>query len=325
MTPTRIEISYKTIVFTALFIIFLWLLYSIRMVLLALFIALILMSALNPLVTRLERKKIPRALASAFIIILIIIAFAGVIAAITPPFIEQTRSLVTQLPNILEHLGGLQIDPRIIVNQLGSIPGNIARLIIGTFSNMIAIFTLLVITYYLLTERANLHRYLVVFFADSQMESRAEKIIDRFEHQIGGWIRGQALLMLIIGIMTYIGLRILGVSFALPLSILAGLLEIVPNIGPFVSMVPAVIVAATLSPITALATLALYFLTQQFENNIIVPKVMQKTVGVRPLVTIISLLIGFQLAGALGMILAVPTYLLLRLVVGEIAAQRVSK
>ncbi|MCH7951259.1 AI-2E family transporter [Patescibacteria group bacterium] len=320
MVPTRVEISYRTIVFTIFFLVFLWFLYVIRMVLVALFIAVIIMSALNPLVARLEKKKIPRAAAIVIIFALTLFVFAGIIAAIIPPLVDQTKSLVNQIPFILERLGGMPIDQQVISDQLGSVPRNIARFVIGTFSNLIALFTLFVLTFYLLLERGNLHRYLTVFFGSSKTEAKAEEFINKLEHQVGGWVRGQLILMLIIGVMTYIGLRILGISSALPLSIFAGLLEVIPNIGPTVAMIPAVLIASSISPVTALATVALYFLIQQFENNIIVPKVMQKAIGVKPLVIIIALITGVKLAGVLGAILAIPGFLVLKIIIEEIYA-----
>ena len=316
--PTRVEVSHRTIVFAVVFLLFLWFLYSIRAVLLAVLIASILMFALNPLVTFLEKRRLPRPVAILLLFIIILISLSGVIAAIIPPLVDQTKSLIDQFPAIVQSLGGLKIDQRVLSDQLGPIPKNIARIIIGAFSNIIAVFTLLVVTFYLLSERANLHRYLIFLFGNDGTEEKAEEFVNKLEHGIGSWVRGQLTLMALIGLFTYVGLRILGVNYALPLSILAGILEIIPNIGPTVSMIPAVLVALAASPITALATVALFFLVQQFENNIIVPKVMQKAVGVKPLVTIIALMTGVKLAGVLGAILAVPGYLILRIIVEEI-------
>ncbi len=318
MRRTRVEISYKTIVFTAIFIFSLWLLFEIRSVLLAIFISLIIMSALNPVVTAMEKIKIPRRISILILFLGIFVIFSGIIASIIPPLISQTGSLVNQTPIIAQKLGIPTIDQRVISDQLGSLPGNVARVAINTFSNIIGAFTLFVLSFYLLAERKYIHRHLVFFFGNQKVENEIEQFIDKLEHQIGGWVRGQLTLMLLIGVLTYIGLLLLKVNFALPLAILAGLFEIIPGIGPTLSMVPAVLIATSSSPITAVATIAMYFLIQQFENNIIVPKVMQKAVGVRPLIVIISLMIGFQLAGTLGVILAVPTFLVIRLILQEV-------
>lgn len=318
MAPTRIEISYRTIVFFVFFLLSLWFLYLIRAVIIALFISLIMMSALNPLIRKLENKKIPRIIAIIMTFVVILVIVSGIIASIVPPFIDQSRSLINQIPDLLDRYGGVPIDQQVISTQLGSVPGNIARFLIGTFSNLIALATVFVLTFYLLFERGNLHRYLSIFFGSAQTETRAEEFINELEHQIGGWIRGQMALMIIIGVLTYVGLRILGISFALPLAIFAGLLEIIPSIGPIISAIPAVLIGLAISPVTGLATIALYFLIQQFENTIIVPKVMQKAVGVRPLIIIIALMIGAKLAGVLGALLAVPSYVVLKVIVAEL-------
>ncbi len=128
----------------------------------------------------------------------------------------------------------------------------------------------------------------------------------RIELKLGGWLRGQIILMLIIGISTYIGLTLLGVEYALALAVIAGILEIVPIIGPILSAIPALIVAFTVSPIAGFGVIGLYILIQQLENHLVVPKVMQKAVGFNPLVTIIVLMIGGNLLGLMGAILAIP-------------------
>lgn len=317
MRPARVEISYKTILFVFLLLFFFWFLFAIRDVLLAVFIALIIMSALNPLVNIFERFKLPRILSILLIFAIILIIFSGMIASIVPALVYQTRSLINQIPTIAENLGIHTIDQRVLSDQLGSIPGNIAKVVINMFSNIVAVFTVFVLSFYLLAERANLHKNLISFFGNQDLEKNTEQFIDKLEHQIGNWVRGQLALMFIIGIMTYVGLLLLKVNFSLALAIIAGILEIVPGIGPTLAMIPAVLVAFSNSPITAIATLALYFLIQQFENNFIVPKVMQAVVGVKPFITIISIMIGVKLAGVLGAILAIPTYLVTRLIIEE--------
>jgi predicted PurR-regulated permease PerM len=128
--------------------------------------------------------------------------------------------------------------------------------------------------------------------------------------------------MFIIGLTTYIGLTILGIEYALPLAVIAGLLELVPTIGPIISSVPAILIALVQSPVLAIAVAALYLLIQQAENNIIVPKVMERAVGVLPLVTILALLIGGTLFGVVGAVIAVPTVAMIQVVVEELGTIR---
>lgn len=322
--PKKIEISHRTIIFTVFFLLGLWFLYQIQQIILALFIAVIFMSALNPAVDRLEKIHLPRWLSILLLYILIFGGIGVVVAVLTPPLVDQTSNLINRIPSYFREFRVPVLDPNTIasqVSQLGFLPANILKITLGLFSNLIGIFFLAVITFYLLLERKKLNRYLLVLFGPGE-EKRAEDFINKTEKQLGGWVRGELTLMTIIGIMTYIGLRLLGLEFALPLAILAGLLEVVPNIGPIISAIPAILLGLTVSPVMGLAIAALYFLIQQLENSLIAPKIMERAVGVNPLVTIISLAVGFKLAGVVGAILAVPVVLILQVVASEVFASK---
>ncbi len=322
--PQKIEISHRTIIFTVLFLFLLWVLVQIRQIILAVFVSIILMSALNPAVDRLERLKIPRSLAILLIYVVIFGGVGVVISGLIPPLADQTGTLLDRLPDYLQEVGLPPIDERIIssqISQLGSIPANLLRFSITIFGNLLAFFVLIVITFYLLLERKNLDRYLLLLFGKED-ESRAEKLIDKIEERLGGWIRAQVTLMIFIGLVTYIGLRLLGIDSALPLALLAGILEIVPNIGPVLASIPAILAGLAMSPLLALAVVALYFLIQQFENYVVVPKVMEKVAGVNPLVTILSLTIGFKLAGIAGAVLSVPVVLVIQVIAAEFFASK---
>ncbi len=321
--PRKIEISHRTIIFTVVFLLILWLLYFLKGVLVLLFFALILMAALNPLVDRLERWRLPRALAIALIYLLIFTVIGLAIWGVIPPLITQTQNLVSRFPSYLESLGWLGVDKQVVYNQLnqlteklGVISSGIIRTFVGFFQNLINIVVLLVISFYLLLERKNLGSYLSRFFGGNA-EKTGTRIMDQIEKKLGGWIRAEVLLMIIIGLMTFIGLSLLGIDYALPLAIFAGLLEIIPTIGPFISAIPAVLVGLLISPLMALAVAALYFLVQQIENNFIVPQLMAKECGINPLITIIALIAGFKLGGVVGAILAVPIILLIEIILTE--------
>lgn len=328
--PRTIEISHRTIVFTVLFVALIWLVLQISSIIMALFVAFLLMTALNPLVDRVSRLGAPRGLAILIVYFLVIGVFVAGLTSVVPPLIEQTTNFVNRAPMLFDQvsvwLGGLgvTVDRGLAaqqVSQLGAIPANLVRFLISLFSNIIGVFTLLVITFYLLLERKNLDRYLLVLFGEGG-EKQARGFADKLESRLGGWVRGELMLMTIIGVITYIGLVLLGLPYALPLAIMAGLLEIVPTIGPIISSVPAILLALTVSPVTALATAALYFIVQQAENALIVPKVMQRATGVNPLLTIVALTVGFKLAGVSGAVLAVPVIIVLHLVALEFFSSR---
>jgi len=307
----RIEISYRTIIFTLAILIGAWFLYQIRDILLLLFISLILMGALNPTINKLEKWRLPRWLAILVVYIVVVGLFIGSLAGIVPALVDQTGKLVQLVVESVaktsffgfsaENLNGY-------LSQLGGLPSQILKIAVSAASNVLSIFVVLVITFYLLLEHKNLNHYLFYLFG-REGKRRAKKIVTILEKKLGGWVRAELFLMVIVGALSYFGFKILNLKSALPLAILAGILEVVPNIGPTVAAVPAVLVGFLETPLIGFLVLAWCFVVQQLENNLIVPKVMQKSTGVNPLVTILSLAVGFKLAGVIGAILAVPLYL----------------
>src|SRR3989344_5874374 len=316
-SPVKIEITHKTIIFTVGFLLGLAFLYQVRNLILFLFIAVILMTALNPFVDRLEKYRIPRGVSTVILYILLWFLISFSVASLVPLLVEQTARFFSTLPVYIDQLTQGRFDLSILEPQLASLPQNVFKIIVGTFNNVVGLFTLMVIVYYLILERKNLHKYLLFMFGSNGREARAEVFINLLEKKLGGWVRGQLLLMFFVGILSYLGLLFLGVDYAVPLAFLAGILEIVPNIGPTLAAVPAILVGWSGSPGLALAVAALYFVIQQVENNFLVPKVMSKAVGLSPLVVIISLLVGLKLAGIAGAVLAIPAVLLLEIIASD--------
>ena len=204
-------------------------------------------------------------------------------------------------------------------DYFGAIPSNILKLATGAFSNILNVMAVFFMTYYLIIDRPNLHKYLIrLFDHNADAEGKAEKLLLDIEQVVGGWVRGELILMLIIGVMTYLGLILLGIPYALPLAVLAGLLEAVPNIGPTISAIPAILIGFTTSPIVGFGALAMSILIQQLENNLIVPKVMESATGTAPLATILVLLVGFTLGGVAGAVLSMPIFLTAQTIIREL-------
>jgi len=318
--PRKIEISHRTIIFAVLFLISLWFLYYIRDLILELFAALLIMAILNPLVTRLSKLKIPRAI-SVFIAYLVVFGvFGAALAGIIPPLVEQTTSFANNLPKYLSSLGvGDYINEQItgqLLSQLGAIPGQIIKVGVSVFSNVIAVITVLILAFYLLLARDKLEDQLGLFFGEDKKRELG-RIIDLLESRLGGWARGELTLMVLVGVSNYIGLVILGIPFALPLAILSGLLEIIPYLGPVIAAIPGVIIGLSISPLMGLAVAALAFLIQQLENYLFVPKVMEKSVGVSPIITLLALAVGFRIAGVVGVVISVPIVLTVQVLLKE--------
>lgn len=323
--PKKVEISHRTIIFAALLGLAIWFVFQIRGILLMVFVSIILMSALNPAVDKLQQWRLPRSFAILIIYLILWGAIGSVIAGVIPPLVDQTRKLILLLPEAIGRIEFFNTNQQAITNQLlvrlGSLPENILKITVGLFGNLLTVLTTLVISFYLLLERKNLNKYLVILLGKDR-PAKIAQVINEIERRLGGWVRGEIVLMVVVGLFTYFGLSILGVESALPLAIIAGILEIVPNIGPIISAVPAVLIALTIHPFTALATVALYFLVQILENNLLVPKVMQKAVGVNPLISILGLLMGLQLAGPAGAVLAIPLIIVIQTVGLEVISHK---
>lgn len=317
MKPSKIEISYKTIVFTVVFIISLFLLWALRDLIFLFFVCFMLMEALNPIVNKLQKLKIPRLGAIVLIYIAIITFFSFVFASIIPVLVEQTSGLVKTLPYTFEHfqiLGYTAVDLSSQLKIIETIPGDIAKTVVSVFSNILSGFFVLVITLYLLLERKNFDQYSLQLFGHSG-QSKAIGIVNLLEKRLGSWVIGELVLMSIIGLLSYLGYLILGLEFAVPLALIAGILELVPNIGPIFSTLIAAVIGLTVSPLTSLLVIIWGIIIQQLENNLIVPKVMKEAVGLSPIVTIFTIAVGAKFGGIGGAIIAVPIYLTIETVI----------
>ena len=323
--PLRIEISYKTVIFTVVFLIGIWFLVQIRDVIIFVFLSILLLSALLKPVDWLNIRGIPRVLSVALVYVLMIVLISSAFGIIVPPLISQTSDFISKLPQIISTINNFLIFhkipvedlSRVIANQTQQLAGNLIAISRTIFSSVFLLVTILVFTFYLLLEWKKIIRLVSSPFSGRQ-EKKIASIVTKVEKGLGHWVRGQLSLSIVIGLLTFIGLRILGIPYALPLSLIAGILEIVPIIGPIVAAIPAILVAFTVAPVMGLAVAALFFIIQQLENNFIVPFVMAKVVGLQPPVVIVALLIGAKIAGVGGAFLAVPVLVVGRIILQEI-------
>ncbi len=318
--PRKVEISHKTIIFAVLFLLSLGFIYRISDLIVQLFVALLVMAVLNPFVTKLSSWRIPRGLSVLISYILFFGVIGGVVALVLPPLIDQTTNFANSLPGYIANSG---INPAIsgqlvdeLLGQVGKIPEQTVKFSLSVFSNVLAIFTVLVFAFYMLLSRAKLDEQLAGIVGEER-EAGIARILNKLEERLGGWARGQFGLMLIVGTLNFIALSILHIPFALPLAILAGILEIVPFIGPIIAAIPAVIIGFGISPFAGFGVVAVAFLIQQLENYVFVPKIMEKSVGVSPIITLMALAIGQRFAGVVGMIISVPLVITLHVVIQE--------
>lgn len=317
MKPQKVEISYKTIIFTVLFLLSLVAVWQLRSLILMCFLCFIFMEGLNPVVTWLQKFKVPRVVAILIVYAFIVAAISFSLAGLIPALVEQSTNLIKALPSLSKNINIWGLNPIDLSSQLKileNLPGNIATTAVSVFSNLISVFVFFVITFYLLLERKNFEKYLIQAFGEKN-QPKALEIITQLEKRLGSWVSAELFLMLIIGILSYIGYLIIGLNYALPLAIIAGLLELVPNIGPTVAAILAGLFGLTTSPLTAILAVLCGVIVQQLENNFIVPKIMKETVGINPLITILLIASGAKLGGIIGAIIAVPVYIMAEIII----------
>ncbi|MFH0853103.1 MAG: AI-2E family transporter [bacterium] len=299
----------------------LFVVYLVRDVIAIVFVSLVFASALDPWVDGLQRRSIPRVLG----IIIIYAVLIGVISLTIILFVPLISNQVSQLadkfptlynrvtegfnipdnPNDTSLLSGIQEMLNALNQSLVKITSSIFSGVVSVFGGIFTLFGVLVLTFYMTLEEHGIKKF-IQSISPMRLQGYIMELINRIQHRLGLWLRGQLILSLIIGVMTFIGLSILGVNFAIVLSLFAGLTEFIPIAGPFIGAIPAVLVAFSQSPLKALLVIILYIIVQQLENNLIVPKVMQKVTGLNPVVVIVVMLIGAKVAGITGVILAIP-------------------
>ncbi len=320
--PINIHISTWTIIKIFLFFLLLYFAYLIKDILIILFISLVLSSAIDPLVDWLAKRKIPRGVSVVFIYLMFFLVFGLAIYLIIPPIATEVSDLADSFPRIIDKvmssiyaLKEYSLEHGFLDNlkgSLGTIGSNLEKAAAGIFSTISSIFggifsffLVLVLTFYMVVEE-NAIKKLIFSLAPVEHQSYVMQLINRMQKKMGMWLRGQLILSLAIFILIYAGLTVLGVKYALVLALIAALTEFIPYLGPILAAVPAVFLAFTQAPMLAAFTAILYYIIQLVENNILVPKVMEKTVGLNPIISISVLLIGFQLAGIVGAILSIP-------------------
>ena len=314
---SKIEVSTKAILMGLAVIAGAWVVLQIRDILLLLFIAFLLMTAIHPLVVALQRIRIPRVFGILIVYAVIFGVFGISFAGALPALVIQVTKLITEFPSFIARvLPYWNIDAGTIGQQIAPLGENVVKLTVGIFSNAVAIMTVLVFAFYFLLEREHAEE-MVTAMVGMGVAKDVMDVLRKVERRLGAWVRGELVLMIFVGIFSYIGLFLLRVDFALPLAIVAGVLEIVPLIGPTVSAVPAVLVALATSPLLAVSVVVLYFFIQQFENNVLVPIVMKKSIGLSPLITILSLMVGGKIAGIAGAVLSIPVMLIVQVLLTQ--------
>lgn len=315
----KLDISLFLILKVIGILLLVYFLFLIRDVLVILGISFILSAALEPVVDKLQKKfRMPRWLGVLTIYALFIAILYVFISMVAPVLNEQIRNLIANRDNYSQDIDRMIASWPVEVQDkvreaVRAIPdeirswrvGDISDRAFGIFSGIGSFVAILVISAYILSLKNGMKQTVSAFVPEERRELFL-KIFSEITRKMSLWFRGQLLLSLTVGVVTFIGLTIMGIPYALILAIIAAFTELIPIIGPILGAVPAVIVALFVSPLMAVIVGAFYVFVQQLENHILVPQVMRKAVGLNPVIIISSMLIGAKLLGILGVILAVP-------------------
>lgn len=304
--------------------IFLYILWEIRQVLLLAFAALVLATALNRLVRQLQRLSLQRGVAVALSVGLFLLFLVGFFVLVVPPFIDQIQELTDSVPMSVEqiqqelasvqnrlpaplwakiqNLGSLSQQLRSWTTELFS---NFFELFYDSFGVLLNVLLIFVVAIMLLVNPQPYRRVFLLLFP-AFYRQRIDSILVQSEQSLAGWMIGILFNMSIIAILSGLGLWILGVKLALANAVLAGLLTFIPNLGPTLSVLPPALLALTDMPWKAIAVIILYIAIQQLESNLLTPLVMAKQVSLLPAFTILSQVAFAIFFGFLGLFLALP-------------------
>jgi len=300
----------------------------------AVLLSIVISSALDPTVSWLEGKKIPRTAGAILIFVVLILVVALILYAIIPVALTQFASLLKSIGKVGIPALGLQEATKLInvINQglkevidvlsSGSISFiNLVSRIVGGVSLMASVF---ILSLYLTIDRAGVEKFLIAVLP-SGYESGVLDVYFKTRKKIGKWLYGQILLSVSIGFAAFIGLWIIGVKYSLVLGILTGLLEIVPFVGPIVSGAIALLLAFSQSSSAVVYVLLLYLLIHYVESWFLAPMFMKMTTSLHPAAIVISLLVGARLFGFVGLILAVPLTVMVQELIESWAVEKNKK
>jgi predicted PurR-regulated permease PerM len=310
-------------------------------ILLLVLIAAILATGLSPLVERVHarewgrrRRRLSRNLSIALVYLGVLAVLAAIGSLLVSPVVAETRQFVERGPALYRRLGETLASWQHRYSWLPDFAAILARLpqeagrlteylgaatgvAFKVFGGVVSAATVLILSIYMLIEGPAIKRGLLELFPHEH-HRRIETVLQHIALKFGGWLRGQLFLGIVIGIAVGLGTWILGLPYPFLLGLAAGITELIPMVGPVLGAIPAVLVALFGPWWRLVAVIGLFVVVQQVENNLLVPRVMKMSVGLSPLLTIVAIMVGANLMGVLGALLAVPVAAALQVIVGEL-------
>lgn len=317
-----ISISTGTIIRTIGILLACALLWLIRDVLLYIFTALLLAGVIYPMAHFASAHKIPKGVAVILFYLFLFGLIGAAVALLIPALLTEIGMFTKAYGNNVQwmhewvnaakdlstkyvFIQDLQTGFTNLQTQFLQGAGGVVSTINGVFDAFVGVIVVLVLSFYIIVEESAV-KTLFQNVIPNEYQNIASSLVWSVTSRLGDWLRGQIILGFIIGLLYFIAFSLIGLPYALLLALFGGLLEFIPYIGPLLAGIPAVIIAATISPLYLLLTAIAMILIQQVENNIIVPKVMEKAVGLNPIMSIVAVLIGAQVFGVVGALFAIP-------------------
>jgi predicted PurR-regulated permease PerM len=337
----KIEIPPKTIITVLLVVAGIYLLFQIVNVFIILFFAFVVASATLPLISGMIKKGFPKWLSISSVYLVFIAILLSLVMLIVSPFITETTKLAREIVQISEEslifldevdfeifgVPGSEIK-ELTINHIEDLSKEIVPAILGSAGVitttidtlmgvggvLVILVSILIISIYIVSDHDRVVDAILIRVNDDEKRDRIRKLIVDVEHKLGRWLVGQGTVSLIVGFITWLILTIFGVPFALPIAVLAALLEVIPNLGPVLVSIPMFLLALlTGGPLIALFVVISYIILQQFQSYVLTPRIMYGVIGLHPLLIFVGMLTGFALAGIIGAALAIPSLVLIKI------------
>lgn len=346
---TVISITSGTIIKGIAILLAAWALWVLRDLVLVIVTAVILASSIEPGIKALSKLRIHRIPAVLMLYLGLAGVFFGLISGFVPPIVNELSDITQKLPAMMHSIdqsvfgGNSFLAPAFTqIGQMGNgtpnpilegllnkitgisdgAPHSVFTTATTIFGGVFSFILIVVLSFYFAMQDGGIENFLKIVIPFGN-ESYAIDLWDRSKKKIGKWMQGQLLLGVLIFVLVYLGLTIFGVPYAMSLALIAGIFEIIPIFGPIMSAIPGVVVAFTVGDASlALIVAGFYLLVQQFESHLIYPLVVRKVVGVPPILVILSLIIGWELAGFLGILISVPVAAALMEVIEDIERKK---
>jgi predicted PurR-regulated permease PerM len=338
VTWTTSQVVLATLFVVCVFLTF-WLLYRLRDVLFLFFVAIVVGTAIRPAVDWLHRRGIPRAAGIIILYILIAALLIGFLAMILPLLADQATEISRTVPEYYSGFRSALInsDNRLLQNIGWRLPSQITALAnrdpnteemvdqVGQtllYTNLVLRGILGTLVVFLLayywTQEGNLILRSVLRIAPPQRKKNIREFLQLAETKLGGYVRGQGLLCLAVGVTAFIAYLLIGLPYTLVLAIFAGVMEMVPIFGPALGAVPALLVALSIDPSKAIWVVVATAIIQLLENAVLVPRIMKHSVGVNPIITLLSLIAFGSVFGFVGALLALPLAAIIQLLISRV-------